>query len=280
MQTSSNSTKAPWALLLVTLSTAVSVLVGRWLWIVLAETTAPWRRGAPLGPDEALLATASALALATLAWLTLGVALEMLARVPGQVGRVAARLSAAVSPLVVRRAATVVLGASLSAALSPGPSMASTGLALAPLVGITASAAPAPGAGEQATQRPDAAATPRGSSLPDPGFAPPPDPGFAPTPSGDRFVADPPTVRPHPDVTTVTSTDRRAAATTPTRDVVVHRGDSLWSIAARHLGREPSDAEIADAWPRWYAANRTVIGSDPDLLLPGQVLTTPEGPQP
>jgi nucleoid-associated protein YgaU len=67
----------------------------------------------------------------------------------------------------------------------------------------------------------------------------------------------------------------RAAA--PEDEVVVHRGDSLWSIAARRLGPGASDAEVAAAWPRWYAANRAVIGPDPDLVLPGQRLRVPGG---
>jgi nucleoid-associated protein YgaU len=57
--------------------------------------------------------------------------------------------------------------------------------------------------------------------------------------------------------------------------VTVRRGDSLWSITARHLGPGASDAEIALAWPRWYAANRDVIGADPDQLVPGQQLYPP-----
>ena len=56
----------------------------------------------------------------------------------------------------------------------------------------------------------------------------------------------------------------------------MHRGDTLWSIAARRLGEGATDAEVAAAWPRWYAANRDVVGPDPDLLLPGQVLHAPE----
>jgi nucleoid-associated protein YgaU len=59
--------------------------------------------------------------------------------------------------------------------------------------------------------------------------------------------------------------------------VVVRRGDSLWSIAARHLGPDASDAEIAGAWPAWFQANRDLVGDDPDLLRPGQVLRAPEG---
>lgn len=59
--------------------------------------------------------------------------------------------------------------------------------------------------------------------------------------------------------------------------VVVRRGDCLWDLVARHLGGDATDAEVANAWPRWYAANRAVIGSDPDVLRPGQVLRIPTG---
>jgi len=61
-----------------------------------------------------------------------------------------------------------------------------------------------------------------------------------------------------------------------TTEVTVRHGDTLWDIAAAHLGPEASDAEIARAWPRWYDANRDAIGADPDLLHPGTVLVSPE----
>jgi nucleoid-associated protein YgaU len=57
--------------------------------------------------------------------------------------------------------------------------------------------------------------------------------------------------------------------------VVVRRGDTLWGLARRHLRPGATDAEIARAWPFWYAANRAVIGPDPGLLLPGQRLRVP-----
>ncbi|MEZ2389031.1 LysM peptidoglycan-binding domain-containing protein [bacterium RCC_150] len=57
--------------------------------------------------------------------------------------------------------------------------------------------------------------------------------------------------------------------------VVVSRGDSLWSIAVRHLGPVASDVDVALHWPKWYAANRAVIGDDPGLLVPGQILQPP-----
>lgn len=60
---------------------------------------------------------------------------------------------------------------------------------------------------------------------------------------------------------------------------VVVRGDCLWSIAEGRLqrrhGRTPTAAEVATAVRAWWVANEAVIGADPDLLLPGQVLRPP-----
>lgn len=61
--------------------------------------------------------------------------------------------------------------------------------------------------------------------------------------------------------------------------VVVRPGDSLWSIAARHLPPGSSADDVARAWPRWYQANRAAIGDDPDLIVPGQTLTAPHEPR-
>jgi hypothetical protein len=65
---------------------------------------------------------------------------------------------------------------------------------------------------------------------------------------------------------------RSHVATTP---VVVRPGDSLWSVAADHLPPCASNAQIARAWPTWWAANRTAVGADPDLIHPGLPLTPP-----
>ena len=126
--------------------------------------------------------------------------------------------------------------------------------------------------------------------LPDPGFAPLPDPGLAPVPipartpaaegptgRGPGWVPGPPVVRAHPDVRVLSPAPRPRATRDAPAEVVVRRGDSLWSIAARHLGPDASDAEIAGAWPAWFQANRDLVGDDPDLLRPGQVLRAPEG---
>lgn len=62
------------------------------------------------------------------------------------------------------------------------------------------------------------------------------------------------------------------------RPVVVRRGDSLWTIAQRHVPPGATAAQIAAEWPRWYSANRPVVGADPNLLLPGQRLVPPADP--
>lgn len=58
---------------------------------------------------------------------------------------------------------------------------------------------------------------------------------------------------------------------------VVVEGDTLWSIAARRSGPFANDVDVALNWPKWYAANKELIGDDPSLLRPGQVLQPPPG---
>lgn len=73
------------------------------------------------------------------------------------------------------------------------------------------------------------------------------------------------------------SRESRAAADTAQDEVIVQPGDSLWTITARHLSVDASDADVAETWPRWYEANRDVIGENPELLQPGQILHPPTG---
>ena len=95
------------------------------------------------------------------------------------------------------------------------------------------------------------------SDIPEPGWVTP-----APSPTSQRCAVG-----------------ARLIAGCPSRDdsaqVVVHRGDSLWSLISRHLHtHEP--AVIAAAVPQWYAANKAVIGADPDILHVGQRLHVPD----
>ncbi|MCL1593495.1 MAG: LysM peptidoglycan-binding domain-containing protein [Actinomycetia bacterium] len=65
----------------------------------------------------------------------------------------------------------------------------------------------------------------------------------------------------------------------PTAYTVV-AGDSLWAIARERLAQSgvvPSGSEVSVFWRSIYEANTTVIGPDPDLILPGQVLAIPGG---
>ncbi|RKW71648.1 hypothetical protein DWQ67_02075 [Galactobacter caseinivorans] len=59
-------------------------------------------------------------------------------------------------------------------------------------------------------------------------------------------------------------------------DVVVRQGDSLWSIAQRRLGPDATAADIDREWRLWYRHNHAVIGPDPDLIHPGQLLRAPD----
>jgi nucleoid-associated protein YgaU len=68
-------------------------------------------------------------------------------------------------------------------------------------------------------------------------------------------------------------------AAQPEDSHVVVRGDCLWDIAAGRLARSgapPEDAAIARAVQAWWSTNEQVIGPNPDLILPGQVLRAPQ----
>lgn len=55
--------------------------------------------------------------------------------------------------------------------------------------------------------------------------------------------------------------------------VTVRKGDSLSSLAQRHLG-------AASIWPEIYALNKGTIGPDPHKIKPGMVLTLPRKGEP
>ncbi|WP_039947525.1 transglycosylase family protein [Streptomyces sp. NRRL S-118] len=74
-----------------------------------------------------------------------------------------------------------------------------------------------------------------------------------------------------PDIAPQRKAAPRSAPATPTtvptqrESYTVARGDSLSAIAR--------DQQVRGGWQRLYAANRTVIGDDPDIIMPGQRLT-------
>lgn len=268
------------------------------------------RGGTPARAEDVLTMLAAAAGAAVACWLTVVVAVCLAALLPGLAGLAAGRLAASLTPTVLRRALSLALTTSVGTVVLPagpvhadatGPADATaTDATATATTGATGSTARALGADPAGV--PGTGLTTHSLSAPTPGFVPSlvaPTPGFVATtgtapapgdtahpthpasPTDQAAVAPSPGWRPDrptrmadPSRTTLLSpAPRIGSATLDT--VVVRRGDTLWSIAARALGPEATDAEIAHEWPRWYAANRDVIGDDPDLLQPGQSLVPP-----
>ncbi|MCF6379796.1 LysM peptidoglycan-binding domain-containing protein [Nocardioides KLBMP 9356] len=64
---------------------------------------------------------------------------------------------------------------------------------------------------------------------------------------------------------------QQAASPATGATYVVRPGDSLSSIALAH----PGTGSLDERWRLIWRANRDVVGDDPDLILPGQVLRLP-----
>jgi nucleoid-associated protein YgaU len=86
-----------------------------------------------------------------------------------------------------------------------------------------------------------------------------------------------------PDVTGLPLPDRAAGPHLPggpadprQRWLTVLPGDSLWAITRRLLPADADDQKVAGACHRLASANRTAIGVDPDLILPGTRLRVPD----
>ena len=244
--------------------------------------TRPFSGGSGQRPDEVLVVVLAWAGMALAAWLALGSALGLCSALPGALGRWCARLADQLTPLLVRRVLTVVLGTStVSLALPPA---AVVGTAAGPLpVGLAVSRGPdGPTPPVRAVRNP--AATEVGPGYATTGDV---DPGYHPTPpsaasrQGDTSTDVTPGFRPTRPMPAHDGASSRLLAPPPRPEVAAHdavtvrRGDTLWSIAARHLAAGASDAEVARAWPRWYAANRAVIGENPDLIRPGMRLVPP-----
>lgn len=68
---------------------------------------------------------------------------------------------------------------------------------------------------------------------------------------------------------------RAPAAGHSAHSVAVHRGDSLWSIARRQVGAGASNERVQQEVRRLWAANARKVGTgDPNLIFPGQHLST------
>lgn len=215
--------------------------------------------------DEALGGVAAIGAWLLLAWVVLILAGTALAAMPGVVGRASSRIVGAITPVAARRTARLALGVAVAAgpvALSAGPAAAHPGSAGGPVATQLAGDAADLPLVERPT-RPDQ--TPQ-----------PAEPVSVASLTGDHTQQETST----PAATRESSEAESPEAAEPDvpeppAPVVVQHGDSLWTIAARHLGPGATDAQIAAAWPRWYEVNREVIGDDPDLIVPGLTLIPP-----
>lgn len=224
----------------------------------------------PASPADGILVAVALVGTILSLWVGLGMALAALSALPGAVGQACSQLADRIAPAAVRKVVAFILGTALTAALLPGTAVARTS-SDAPRPAVVASAphAVAPHAVRALPNLADAA----------------PDASF-------RLVTDTPrtsdTVRttdagdaaPGPSWSPEIRASSPAASAHGRPAVVVLRGDSLWSIAARHLGPAATTAEIDAEWHRWFAANRQVIGVDADVIAPGQVLHPPKPAQP
>jgi nucleoid-associated protein YgaU len=197
-------------------------------------------------PVDATAGCAAAIAAwGLLTWLATWTAVVLVAVALGGVGSGAHRAAVARTPGAARRLAAALLGASLT----------TTPVATLPAL---------------AADRPPVTISSAGRTV---GDLPLPDRPASPTGWTPDRPAAPRHTRSSAPVHLVSSPSR--ARQEAVGAVVVRRGDSLWDLAERHLGPGASAADIAAEWPRWYAANRHVIGPDPDLLLPGERLVPP-----
>lgn len=202
-------------------------------------------------------------------WLLVIALLDAAARLPGRAGRLAAGAARVLTPALVARC--LGTGAGLGAAagtLATPPVLAAGTLATPPVLAAGPAGCPA---GWVAAGAPAA-----GTGVPVPDLD-------RPVPNLDRPLTDldrpvtagcpAPPASPRPaGCPSPPAAPRPAGAAGGYR---VRPGDTLWGIAARELGGQPPAAQVAARWPRWWQANRFVIGPDPDLILPGQPLRPP-----
>jgi hypothetical protein len=98
--------------------------------------------------------------------------------------------------------------------------------------------------------------------------------GRPPTPDDRHVVSG----LPLPDRVALGPPASRPPAASPAgigRRHLVTQGETLWEIAADSLPGPASDADIDRRWRDIWAANRAVVGPDPDLIHPGTTLHLP-----
>lgn len=256
----------------------------------LAALGGTWRgpSGGAGALDEVALLAASLVVWLLVGWWCVVCGLAALARVPGALGRFGRTALGRLTPVAVRRVVIAGMGVSvLTGAAACGVDQPTGATPQAVTTDVRAAAPD----GTQTTieigrARFALVGLDRGAAGSGTDRGVPSRPGAA-----DRVDLDWPVQRPAgptavqvapinvdwPDRPEPAPSHRPAASSTGAAEpmVIVGAGDSLWLLAAEQLGPTADDADIDTAWRAWYAANRRVIGDDPDLILPGQQLRPP-----
>ena len=210
------------------------------------QTLQAWPGPGASSAEAALLAVALSASTILTGWVSL-----VLTLVASELVRRDGLPSGRSTPRAVRwtsAALVAVTATPTPAALAGPPEPAWTSVSSDSVAGLAAASEPGP--------PPEQRLLPDGSAVPQPGWTPAP---------------SPPHVTPTGEVGLVSTAPREALP----EHVVVRAGDTLWAIAARHLGPAATVQDVAEEWPRWYTTNRGTIGPDPDLILPGQELRIP-----
>jgi nucleoid-associated protein YgaU len=235
---------------------------------VAGDVAAPNAWVSRVGPDGAAVTLASAALWCVALWLGVGLVAAVAARLPGAAGRIARGLARVALPGAVYRVAAgaaglgVLLSPVAAAAVPAGRGVAQTATATGPI--------PAP---TWPVNPPHAVPAMPVPAVPAPTWPNSPARAVPAMPAPSRPATPPPSAAAIPRSAPPPSA--AAGPTNSSRDVVVRPGDSLWRISKLRLGPSATPAQTATAWPRWYAANRAVIGADPDLIRPGLVLRPP-----
>ncbi len=279
--------------------------------IVAVVTGAPSRHvdsTAPLATIQSILLTTAGIGVWLLVlWAAVVLVVGVIARLPGLPGRRAGRLLRRIAPATVGRLVATAVGVSLiagtSACAAPtaaGSGATATGATPIPTtfsapetVGATTPSEPTPNGVSAASitiDWPDARSDPpaSGAAASTPANPPTLEVGAPESPTASGPAA--PTLTPPapmvprapvpvvPQAVEDPTPDPAPADSTPGtgHSVTVAPDDTLWRIAAAALGPEATDADIDNAWRAWYVANQEVVGDDPDLIVPGQVLSIPD----
>jgi len=229
------------AIALATASLVAAAAVGSIFLSTARDALTALAAAGPASPADGILVMVALVGVVLSLWVGLGMALSALSALPGALGQASTRLADRMAPAVVRKVVAFVLGTALTAALVPGTAVAGSAHPT-PRQAVVTSAQYAVGVLAHVAKTIHTSED--GDAAPGPSWSP----------------------------------DRRALPANGAGgpgEIVVHRGDNLWSIAARHLGPTATTTEISAEWHRWFAANRHVIGDDANLITPGQVLRPP-----